>query len=148
MLTSTTPLYIHRDDTDYEIVTIKDVISMFTYNKGEDISIMSYNGKTITNEKIASTRSSDARDFICIRYTESKTLIVTPTQKIYDPKLRKYIRALDMNTDNHVLTTQLDVKKVMEKHTITNNRSHSVYTVATPDTACYFASGVLIYNYS
>ena len=148
MLTSNTPLYIHSKESDYDLVPIKDIVKRFTYEKGEDIKIMSFDGKCIVNENIASTRSSDARDFMCIRYTESKTLIVTPTQKIYDPKLRKYIRATDISSENHVLTTQLDAIRVIEKHTINNIQLQSVYTVSTPETACYFASGVLIYNYS
>ena len=145
MLIGTTSIYMYENtQTNYNKIDIESVVKTFRHDT--DILVMSYDGNNITRNSVASTRSSDSKDFVCVQYGDNNSIVLTPTQRVYDPKAKKYIKAMDINMTNTILTSQLDIMQVTHKHDIKNTQSTNVYTISISNDQCFFANDVLVHN--
>jgi hypothetical protein len=145
MLTNTTSIYTYENmEVEYEKIDIESVVKSFRHDT--NMLVMSYDGNNITRNEVASTRSSDSKDFICIQYGDNNSIVLTPTQRLYEPRLKKYIKASDINASNTILTSQLDLMPVTHKHNIKNTQTASVYTISVSNDQCFFANDVLVHN--
>ena len=127
-----------------ENMSIHEIVEQFDFN--DEVSVMSYNGRKITESAITSTRKSDTRDLLLLEPNHDDiTLLLTPSHKVYDAENKKYVRASEIKQDTVLKHVDgIDIRAIKVRKII-NNMLEDVYTLSIDKTQCFFASGILVH---